>query len=49
MYKRNQLKAALSSGITMALIFTLGRLLTHDNLATKDIIISIIAAFLVVV
>jgi hypothetical protein len=46
MNKRNKLKAALSSGIIMALTFFLIDMLTHDNLTTKDIIISVISAFI---
>ena len=44
MDKRNRIKAGLSFGIAMAIFFILKDLLTHDNLTTKNIIISIISA-----
>ena len=43
MEKKSKLKTGLSFGITMTIFFVLKDLLTHDNLTTKQIIISIIS------
>ncbi|MEO6869210.1 MAG: GRAM domain-containing protein [Ginsengibacter sp.] len=43
MDKKAKVKAGLSFGIAMAIFFFLQELLTHANLTTKDIIISVVS------